>query len=716
MSALLAKSLADQPSLAVLSSSAINQDGQSSGLTAPNGPSQTRLLLSALQQAYLAPTKLRFLAVHGTGTPLGDPIEVGALGQAIRSSAATNPVAVMLGSVKSCYGHTEGAAGLTGLLMAVQCAAQTCTPPVMHLRNTNSYVEATLNEWRKSSKLEASIPKQQQAAWHAAQLAGTSSFGMSGVNAHVTVAAPDVLMADDVAATAKQLLRGQRLWPLAPVHPLVHTCQCIKEHVLFTCLVSQATVAHLWHQQVAGMPTLPAAFACELMAAAGRCTLGAAGGLSVCGATLPRPIVCKSDLAISCNVHYRTGTVQLMTAEASGELCATGGLAVVATPMRAHQQVLRPAQACWAVKSLQSAVEVAACSTAHVAALPGMTRHAYCCHPAALQATLTLGSKFEVMLGCSLYLPICHGNYTAAAPGSRAASLVDMDGTVAMHVQGLLTRSATTALAEQPAVTAFSPAWQLCWQPLDVLGLPKLAHSITALLFSTESWALNKLCSTCAPPNGGPGLVTINAVWGVGLPPAGDPSTCSELSICLEAHLSVLLNAVEVHQCIYVQPPGAAVRLEAALACYQAVARMTTKAPLSLLTYNQSLVDGAAAHPDADVGVLQGAQVGQTNTELCIPCMGRGHASLPLILHPTPPRSPYQQALPAHCSWSSGSSFLPALTCKLLQRSLQLHLLVFCALLESLVSHVAAAGCTACGCSEVLHHVQGQPDPSGALW
>ena len=93
-------------SLALLCGSATNQDGRSSGLTAPNGPSQRALLAAALQQAGLSPAALAAVAVHGTGTPLGDPIEVGALAQTFSSLAG--PALV---SNKSCFGHTEGAAG-----------------------------------------------------------------------------------------------------------------------------------------------------------------------------------------------------------------------------------------------------------------------------------------------------------------------------------------------------------------------------------------------------------------------------------------------------------------------------------------------------------------------------------------------------------------------------------------------------------------------------
>ena len=97
--------------IAILHGSAVNQDGRSSSLTAPNGPSQTALIKTALAMSHLAPQQLALISVHGTGTQLGDPIEVGAIGQAVAQSRAEGLHKVALVSNKSCYGHTEGAAG-----------------------------------------------------------------------------------------------------------------------------------------------------------------------------------------------------------------------------------------------------------------------------------------------------------------------------------------------------------------------------------------------------------------------------------------------------------------------------------------------------------------------------------------------------------------------------------------------------------------------------
>jgi acyl transferase domain-containing protein len=181
--------------------SAVNQAGRSSGLTAPNGPSQSALIKTALAAAGLSSTAVRFLSVHGTGTALGDPIEIGALAQALPGSGSGRPggqpaAPVTLASNKSCYGHTEGAAGLTGLLLAASMASQQAAPAIMHLRSMNPYVQTALSDWAARGGGRAlHLPRQYAAGAAPSALpgaAGTSSFGMSGVNAHMLVeAAPD---------------------------------------------------------------------------------------------------------------------------------------------------------------------------------------------------------------------------------------------------------------------------------------------------------------------------------------------------------------------------------------------------------------------------------------------------------------------------------------------------------------------------------------------
>lgn len=97
----------------MMQGSATNQDGRSSSLTAPNGPAQQSLILSALQACASAVPDIGLLATHGTGTPLGDPIETGAIGAAVSKmqSQGSSETSLMLSSIKARYGHTEGTAG-----------------------------------------------------------------------------------------------------------------------------------------------------------------------------------------------------------------------------------------------------------------------------------------------------------------------------------------------------------------------------------------------------------------------------------------------------------------------------------------------------------------------------------------------------------------------------------------------------------------------------
>jgi acyl transferase domain-containing protein len=136
--------------LAIFAGSAVNQDGRSSGLTAPHGPSQSALIAAALAEAGVA--ALDAVASHGTGTPLGDPIEAGALRRAMPAAAADSsgtalpPPIVTIGAVKATVGHTEGTAGLAGLAAALAALTQRAAHPLRY-RDLNPYVAASLEGW-----------------------------------------------------------------------------------------------------------------------------------------------------------------------------------------------------------------------------------------------------------------------------------------------------------------------------------------------------------------------------------------------------------------------------------------------------------------------------------------------------------------------------------------------------------------------------------------
>ena len=138
----------------MLAGSAINQDGRSSALTAPHGPSQKLLLLDVAREEAAtsvhgisdAATSTKYIATQGTGTNLGDPIEAAAIARYVIELADVNTnysdtnAKLLLGAPKAHYGHTEGAAGVCGLLAAACALSHRDTPSVRHLRDLNPFV------------------------------------------------------------------------------------------------------------------------------------------------------------------------------------------------------------------------------------------------------------------------------------------------------------------------------------------------------------------------------------------------------------------------------------------------------------------------------------------------------------------------------------------------------------------------------------------------
>ncbi|MFC9287384.1 type I polyketide synthase, partial [Streptomyces sp. NPDC057052] len=164
----------------VVRSSAVNSDGATDGLTVPSAAAQEAVLREAYERAGIAPDEVQYVELHGTGTPVGDPLEAAALGAAL-GRGRTARTALRVGSVKTNIGHLEGAAGIAGLIKTLLSLHHRRLPASLNFETPNPRIAPD----------ELGIAVQREpSAWpdeDRALIAGVSSFGMGGTNAHVVV-------------------------------------------------------------------------------------------------------------------------------------------------------------------------------------------------------------------------------------------------------------------------------------------------------------------------------------------------------------------------------------------------------------------------------------------------------------------------------------------------------------------------------------------------
>ena len=172
----------------VIRGTALNQDGASQGLTVPSAAAQERVIQAALKRAGVRPSDIDYLEAHGTGTEVGDPIEINATA-AVFGDGRDAGRPLLIGSVKTNIGHLESAAGMAGLIKTVLAMNQGVIPRHLHFRNPNPEMDWDRLPLRVTSA---------QTPWPANEdrppLAGVSGFGWSGTNAHVVLegyASPD---------------------------------------------------------------------------------------------------------------------------------------------------------------------------------------------------------------------------------------------------------------------------------------------------------------------------------------------------------------------------------------------------------------------------------------------------------------------------------------------------------------------------------------------
>lgn len=317
--------------LAVLAGSAVNQDGRSSSLTAPNGPSQQEVINSAVRSADLSALDVSLLQMHGTGTPLGDPIEVGAATASFlrRGEKRTSPL--FLTAAKSFMGHAEPAAGIVGIIQVASNVRQQDVDPIISLRYVNPYVGAAIAVSAQHGPMHRTFAPRQlgpaPSAWTSA-IGSVSSFAFQGTNAHAVVL--NIQKSYDSVGvlgarwmTEAAIAARMRFWVLPHAHPFASGVskpseRAMGNHIALQANLNAARVAVFSDHSVFGRVLFPAAGMLEAGLAAGSILVDHDSALTVTVAkmTIANPLVIPANvpsggIILSCLLNPGDGTFKL---------------------------------------------------------------------------------------------------------------------------------------------------------------------------------------------------------------------------------------------------------------------------------------------------------------------------------------------------------------------------------------------------------------------
>jgi hybrid polyketide synthase/nonribosomal peptide synthetase FtdB len=193
------------PIHAVILASGVNQDGHTQGITVPNGDAQLALMKQTYKNAGINPGKVQYIEMHGTGTPVGDPIEAKSVGQLLAIDRDSKDKC-FIGSVKTNIGHTEAAAGMAGLMKTVKAMQNKQIPPHLHLKSINPKIDYENAAYEIPTRLN-NWPKHEGLA-----IAGVNSFGFGGTNSHVVLQEYSAPPINKIAPTNPE---AYKLFPLS---------------------------------------------------------------------------------------------------------------------------------------------------------------------------------------------------------------------------------------------------------------------------------------------------------------------------------------------------------------------------------------------------------------------------------------------------------------------------------------------------------------------
>lgn len=327
---------------AVLRATSVNQDGRSSSLTAPNGPAQQDVIRSALSAAEMQLAELNGVEMHGTGTGLGDPIEIGALAAVVegRSSSTSGALPLVLMAGKSLMGHSEPAAGVMGIAHAQLAVNGNAALPLLHLHSVNAYIAPVLKQSAGNWSLQRNLGALPASGSVNTPLltVGVSSFAFQGTNAHALVSS-SINNATDTPQCSTW--KRSRYW----VHPSMHSMvsmvnagsnglSSFEAHFGTARLAEFTSAVSLNSQAVLSMGValqLPAAAVNQLSLS----SAAGAGTSPILANVALTAVRFAPAMILGCVVDGKSGEFELHGSESSGQSrCGTGryGLAAAESP------------------------------------------------------------------------------------------------------------------------------------------------------------------------------------------------------------------------------------------------------------------------------------------------------------------------------------------------------------------------------------------------
>jgi acyl transferase domain-containing protein/NADPH:quinone reductase-like Zn-dependent oxidoreductase/acyl carrier protein len=521
-----------------LTGTAVNQDGRSSSLTAPNGPSQQKVIRQGLVDAMASPTSMCLLQMHGTGTGLGDPIEMGAVSAVLINIPAqqlTNEMhPISVAAVKAAVGHTEAGAGATGLVHTRICLVDAAAAPLAQLRQLSPHLVNMMftSQARTSARSvvlpKSPVPVQYATVDHSPKLAGVSSFAFQGTNAHA-ILAPHTSVPTNSLYASMRPFHQHRYWPYPHVHPLLRSSiMSPKSHAHYiTRLQCAVEVAGLHDHRVSDRPLFPGAGFTEIACSASYISLTdiLASSHAILGnISVPVPLVLPHASSKTAshvphlNCAILPGLFELWTAshQASAPIPHMKGqltmmLSTLPTHIAQHHVFAHSPAVGVTVQAISQprAHSLHMPQGIHARVLPAQSpQHAaFWAHPASLDASMQISaaktphttSKSPQQMRVPAAMVAYHIHSHVSGPLAHAAAYVSAqvsaDGSV----------SSSHHLTSDPAINTGACIYELVTKPMSSNPKPSSSatpSSMRTLTYTVNWHALSKtpLCNISAQP------------------------------------------------------------------------------------------------------------------------------------------------------------------------------------------------------------------------